>query len=73
MRAYQDMYRYQWFMDDWYAECADYLIEAYEESTVYFHEYLDGSFPFLPEHYLQFHYFKQFLKRVLRKLNLIHF
>lgn len=68
MKAYQDMYRYQWFMDDWYAECADYLVEAYEESRTFFHEYLDGSRPFLPEHYFQLHYFKQFIKGIIKKI-----
>lgn len=72
MYAYQDMYRYQWYMDDWYADCADYLLEAYTEGASYFHDYLSGNLPFLPEHYFQFHYFKQFVKRVLYKLNLLH-
>lgn len=65
MYAYQDEYRYQWFMADWYTECADYLLEAYREGASYFSKYLTGQRPFLREHYFQFHYFKQFIKRIL--------
>ena len=69
MRAYQDMYRYQWFMADWYSEFADYLVEAYTDGASYFQEYLDGSKPCLPENYFQFHYFKQFVKSIIRKIH----
>ena len=68
MRAYQDMYRYQWYMDDWYVECADYLVEAYEDGVVYFRDFLEGKRPCLPENYFQLHYFKQLIKRLLFKL-----
>lgn len=70
MKAYRKLYRYQWYMDSWYAEFADYLLEAYREGASYFEEYLNGSLPFLPEHYFQFHYWKQFVKRFLRKVGL---
>lgn len=70
MRAYQRLYRYQWFMADWYAGCADYLLEAYQQGEALFAPYLTGSRPFLPEHYFQWHYWKQFVKRILRKVGL---
>lgn len=70
MRSYQDEYRYQWHMASWHGECIDYLYEAYLEGFSYFEKYLIGNEPFLPEHYFQFHYFKQFVKKVLRKLKL---
>lgn len=67
MRSYQDNYRYRWFMAPWYAEIADSLFEAYEDNYPYFQDYLDGNRPFLREHYFQWHYFKQFVKRLLRR------
>lgn len=67
MRSYQDNYRHRWFMASWYAEIADSLYEAYEDNYPYFQEYLDGNKPFLREHYFQIHYWKQFIKRMLRR------
>ncbi len=66
MKAYQDLYRYNWVMADWYAPFADYLIEAYQAGHAYFGDYLDGKRPFLWHHYLELHYFKQFIKRLLK-------
>lgn len=65
MKAYKDLYRYNWFMFDWYAPFADYLIEAYQAGHKYFGDYLDGKRPFLWHHYFELHYFKQFIKRLL--------
>ncbi len=72
IRSYQDMYRYQWYMEDWYAPFADYLWEAYQAGAAYFGEYLNGSRPFMWHHYFEFHYWKQFIKHVLVKLKLYH-
>lgn len=65
MKAYKDLYRYNWFMADWYAEFSDYLIEAYRVGHTFFADYLDGKRPFLWHHYFELHYFKQFIKRLL--------
>lgn len=65
MKAYKDLYRYNWFMFEWYAEFADYLIEAYQAGHAFFADYLDGKRPFLWHHYFELHYFKQFIKRLL--------
>lgn len=65
MKSYQDLYRYQWFMDDWYAEHADYLWEAYEAGHRVFADYLDGRKPFFWHHYFELHYWKQAVKRLL--------
>jgi len=70
MKSYQDLYHYQWFMEDYLFSEMDYHLEAYEYGLQLYREYLDGSRPFRWYHYLQFHYFKQFVKRVLCKLNL---
>ncbi len=67
MHAYQDNYRYRWHKESWYPEIADSLWEAYEDSYGYFKDFLDGNRPFLREHYFQIHYWKQFIKRILRK------
>jgi len=69
-KAYQDLYRYNWFMHEWYAPFAESLYEGYQAGHAYFAEFLDGNMPYLWHHYLEFHYFKQFVKRILRKLGL---
>lgn len=71
MHSYQDNYRYRWFMASWYAEIADSLYEAYEDNYPYFREYLDGDMPFLRQQRFQWHYIKQWIKRILRTLGLI--
>jgi len=71
MHAYQDMYRYQWYMEDWYTSRADYLWEAYKDGYAIYADYLNGSKPFLLIHHFQFHYWKQFLKRILKKLKIL--
>lgn len=68
MRSYQDNYRYRWHKESWYPEIADSLWEAYEDTYPYFREYLDGNKPCLPEHYFQIHYWKQWIKRLLRRI-----
>jgi len=45
----------------------DTIWEAYQDSYPYFQEYLDGNKPFLRQHYFQWHYFKQFIKRLIRR------
>jgi hypothetical protein len=70
MKSYQDIFRYNWFMHDWYYEFTESLYEGYRDGHVYFGEYLDGSKPFFWHHYFEFHYFKQFIKRILRYLGL---
>lgn len=66
MKAYKDLYRYNWFMYDWYDAFADTMIEAYKVGHSYFGDYLDGKKPFLWHHYFELHYFKQFIKRLLK-------
>ena len=66
MKAYKDLYRYNWFMYDWYAPFADTMIEAFQAGHMYFGDYLDGKKPFLWHHYFELHYFKQFIKRLLK-------
>lgn len=68
MRSYQDNYRYRWHMDSTGPELHLALYEAYVDNYEYFSEYLDGSRPFLKEHYFQVHYWKQWLKRMLKKV-----
>lgn len=71
MNSYRDNYCYRWHMESWYPEISDSLFEAYEDSYSYFKEYLDGNRPFLREHYFQWHYFKQFIKRILKALHIL--
>lgn len=67
MKSYQDNYRYRWHKESWYPEIADSLWEAYDDTYPYFRDYIDGNKPCLPEHYFQLHYWKQWIKRILRK------
>lgn len=66
MRAYQDLYRYNWFQDDWYGPFADSLYEGFQAGHEYFGDYLDGRKPFRWHHYFELHYLKQFIKRLLK-------
>ena len=66
MKSYQDLYRYNWFMQDWYAPFSESLQEGYQAGHEYFGDYLDGKKPFLWHHYFELHYFKQFVKRLLK-------
>lgn len=68
MKAYQDLNRYQWFMQDWYMPFAASLYEGFLAGREFFGDYLNGSKPFRWHHYFEFHYWKQFIKRLLRKL-----
>lgn len=70
MKAYEDLYHYNWFMEAWYAPFTDYLWEAYQAGHKWFGAYLDGDLPFRWYHYFEFHYWKQFVKHALVKLGL---
>ena len=71
MKSYQDLFRYNWFMHEWYAPFAESLYEGYQAGHAFFGEYLDGSRPFLWHHYFEWHYFKQFIKRILKKFGIL--
>lgn len=67
LQSYRENYQYQWFMQDWYPCICDTIWEAYQDSYPYFHPYLTRKRPFARDQLLQFHYIKQFIKRILRK------
>ena len=71
MKSYQDLYRYNWYMQDWYGPFADSQYEGFLAGHEFFGEYLDGSRPFRWHHYFEWHYFKQFIKRILSNLRRI--
>ena len=66
IKSYQDLYRYNWFQDDWYGPFADSLYEGFQAGHQFFGDYLDGKRPFLWHHYFELHYWKQFVKRLLK-------
>lgn len=66
MKAYIDVYNYNWFMADWYGPFADSLYEGYRAGHQYFADYLERRKPYRWYHYFQFHYWKQFIKRLLK-------
>lgn len=68
MKVYQNNHRYQWFIQDYLIPEIDYHMEAYEDGYQYFKEYLNGSKPFRWHHYFEFHYWKQFIKRILKRI-----
>jgi len=67
MKAYKDLYNYRWFVQDWYGPFTDSLNEGFEAGMTYFGDYLNGKRPFLWHHYFELHYFKQLVKRLLKK------
>ena len=66
IKSYQDLYRYNWFQYDWYGPFADSLYEGFQAGHQFFGDYLDGKRPFLWHHYFELHYWKQFVKRLLK-------
>ena len=68
MKAYADLYRYNWYQDSWFAPFADSLYEGFQAGHACFGDYLDGKKPFRWHHYLEFHYWKQFVKRILKRI-----
>ena len=66
MKAYADLYRYNWHQADWYGPFADSLYEGFRAGHDFFGDYLDGKKPFRWHHYFELHYFKQFIKRILK-------
>lgn len=67
VKSYIDLYNYNWFMQDWYGPFSESLIEGFHAGRQFFANYLDRKEPFLWYHYLQIHYWKQYIKRILRK------
>lgn len=67
MKAYEDLYNYRWFMQDWYAPFMVSIHEGYEASLAYFGDYINRKKPYRWYHYCQFHYWKQFVKRLLKR------
>lgn len=67
MKAYEDLYNYNWFMFDWYAPLTESLIEGFRAGQTYFGDYLNRRKPFRWYHYLEFHYWKQFIKRLIKR------
>ena len=67
MKAYEDLYNYNWFMFDWYAPLTESLIEGFRAGQAYFGDYLNRRKPFRWYHYLEFHYWKQFIRRLIKR------
>ena len=67
MKAYVDLYNYRWFMGDWYGPFSDSLYEGFLAGYSYFADYIERRKPYRWYHYFEFHYFKQFVKRLLGK------
>lgn len=65
MATYIDLHNYNWLMDDWYGSFVDSLYEGFQAGRVYFADYLDRKRPYRWYHYFTFHYWKQFVKRLL--------
>ena len=67
MKSYRDVLQYQWFIEDYLISEMEYHAEAYAYSRTFFEEYLNGTSPFLWHHYFELHYWKQAIKKFLRK------
>lgn len=66
-RAYQRLYHFRWMLTGQQAACTPIFLEGYHDSLRYFDDFLCGHRPFLPEHYFQRHYWKQFVKDLLNR------
>lgn len=67
MKAYEDLYNYRWFFQDWYTDFAESLNEGFQAGLTYFGDYLNRKKPYRWYHYFEFHYWKQLVKRLLGK------
>lgn len=65
MKAYEDLYNYRWFMEDWFAQFAESLYEGFQAGLTYFGDYINRKKPYRWYHYFEFHYWKQLIKRLL--------
>ena len=65
MKAYEDLYDYRWFMEDWFAQFTESLYEGFQAGLTYFGDYINRKKPYRWYHYFEFHYWKQFIKRLL--------
>ncbi len=65
MASYVDLYNQRWFMDDWFAPFAASLHEGFQAGMAYFGDYVDRKRPYRWYHWFEFHYWKQFVKRLL--------
>lgn len=65
MKAYEDLYDYRWFMEDWFAQFAESLHEGFQAGLGYFGDYINRKKPYRWYHYFEFHYWKQLIKRLL--------
>lgn len=65
MKAYIDLYNYNWFIDDWYGPFTESLREGFQAGREFFAVYLDRKEPYLWYHYFQLHYWKQFVKKLI--------
>lgn len=65
MKTYIDMYCFQWYMDEWYVPFADYLLEAYQAGLKYWGAYIKRQKPIFWYQNFEWHYIKQFIKRVM--------
>lgn len=65
MKAYEDLYDYRWFMEDWFAQFAESLYEGFQAGLSYYGDYINRKKPYRWYHYFEFHYWKQFVKRLL--------
>ena len=66
MHAYQDNFGYRWFLEDYLIPVVDYHYEAYLDGAQFFDAYMRRSKPFRWHHYFEFHYWKQFIKHILK-------
>lgn len=65
MKSYEDLYNYNWYMQEWYGPFAESLYEGYLAGKAYFGDYLNRRKPYRWYHYFTFHYWKQFVKRII--------
>lgn len=65
MKAYEDLYGYRWFMEDWFTQFAESLYEGFQAGLDYFGDYINRKKPYRWYHYFELHYWKQYVKRLL--------
>ena len=67
MHSYREVYAYQWGFEEWMTMYFDVIYEAYDDSRKMIEYYLDGTKPFMKIHRLEWRYWKQFIKKIMRR------
>jgi len=69
IKTHKAFFGYDWGMEEWATIYAKEICEAHKETVEDLNEYITRRKPFLLKHYLQLHYIKRIIKRLMSFCN----